>query len=129
VDAGVLPPSVGFLDLNKVFALLASPVLRSSENLRKLQDQCFALHWRLRNFHLDKNPMNFHAFARECWFGPLDISSARLSDEDLAIGDMPIGKVPEQEFQKALSAANERHLAINWLANGGDVYLETDTST
>jgi hypothetical protein len=31
--------------------------------------------------------------------------------------------------QKALSSACERHLAINWLTGGGDVYSETDTST
>jgi hypothetical protein len=34
-----------------------------------------------------------------------------------------------QNFQKALSIANERHLAINWLVDGGEIYSETDTST
>jgi hypothetical protein len=42
---------------------------------------------------------------------------------------MPIGKAPEEGVQKALSTASERHLAINWLADGGEVYSETDTST
>jgi hypothetical protein len=129
VDVATLLPAVGFLELNKSTALLASPSLRSREELGKLQKQCFALHWRLRNFSLDKKPLNFRTFARECWFGPLDVSWARFSADDLALGDVPIGKAPPEEFQKALSSANERHLAINWLADGGEIYSETDTST
>ena len=73
--------------------------------------------------------MDFRAFAGNCWFGPLDISSARFCDEDLAIGDEPIARASEEEFRKALSTANERHLASNWPADGGEVYSETDTST
>ena len=73
--------------------------------------------------------MNFHTFARECWFGPLDISTARFCNDDLAIGETPIGNAPEEEFRKALSTANERHLAINWLVDGGEIYSETDAST
>ena len=129
VDAGVLLPNVGFLNLNQATALMNSPALRPAEELRKFQDQCFALHWRLRNFRLDKRSMNFRTFARECWFGPLDVSSARFCDDDLAIGEMPIGKASEEDFRKALSTANERHLAINWLVEGGEIYSETDTST
>jgi len=61
--------------------------------------------------------MDFRTFARESWFGPLDISLARLAEDDLAIGPTPIAKAPEEEFHKALSIANERHRAINWLAD------------
>jgi hypothetical protein len=129
VDAGELLPAVGFLNLNEATKLLASPVLRDAEELRKRQDQWFALHWRLRDFSLHKKSINFRTFARECWFGPLDSSGARFCHEDLAIGGVPIGKAPEEEFRKALSAANERHLAINWLADGGAIYSETDTAT
>jgi hypothetical protein len=55
VDAGELLPAVAFLDLGKATALLAAPSLRSQEELRKLRDQCFALHWRLRDFRLNKS--------------------------------------------------------------------------
>jgi hypothetical protein len=129
VDAGLVLPAVGFLDLSRAVAFLKEPQLRSSQQLRTVQDQCFALHWRLRNFHLDKKPMNFRKFAGECWFGPLDISSARFCDDDLAIGDESIGSAREEEFRKALSIASERHIAINWLVSGGEVYSETDNST
>lgn len=128
VDAGILLPSLGFLDPAGAAELMKSPALRSPETLRKMQDQSFAFHWRLRNFRLDKRPMNFRTFARECWFGPLDVSTARFEEDDLAIGDAPVSKVSGEEFHRALSSANERHLAINWLAGGG-IYSETDTST
>lgn len=129
VDAGVLLPVVGFLDLNQATALLASPSLRSPEELRELKSQCFALHWRLRNFQLDKQAMDFRAFSRESWFGPLNVSRVRFCENDLALGERPVSKASAEEFQKALSTANERHHAINWLVAGGASYSETDTST
>ena len=129
VDAGTLLPAVGFLDPNHAPALLASPALRSAEELRKLKNQCFALHWRLRDFQLKPQAMDFRAFARESWFGPLNVSSVRFCENDLALGDRPISKASAEEFQKALSTANERHRAINWLVVGGASYAETDTST
>jgi hypothetical protein len=129
VDPGELLPAAGFLDLNQATRLLASTSLRSTESLRELQDQCFALHWRLRNFHLDQRPINFQKFAADCWFGPLDVSTARFCDDDLAVGDVPISRASEDDFERTLSAASERHLAINWLVEGGELYSETDTST
>jgi hypothetical protein len=129
VGAGALLPALGFLDLNRATELLASPRLRRQEELRTLQNQYFALHWRLRNFSLDKKRLDFRKFARECWFGPLDLSSARFCEDDLAIGEVPIRKARLEAFQKTLSIANERHLAVNWLAHGGELYSNTDTST
>jgi hypothetical protein len=41
----------------------------------------------------------------------------------------PISEAPPDVFGRAQSAAMERHLAINWLAHGGEIYSETDTST
>ncbi len=103
--------------------------LQSHEELRKQQEVCFALHWRLRNFGLNRKAMDFRTFAQTSWFGPLDVSSARACENDLALGDVAISQAPEPEFQKALSTANERHRAINWLVDGGEVYSQTDTST
>src|SRR5207302_5289868 len=63
VDAGILLPAVGFLNLNQATALLASPCLRAREELRKMQDQCFALHWLLRRLHPYQLTMNLLMFA------------------------------------------------------------------
>jgi hypothetical protein len=39
--------------------LLANPTLRSREEIRALRDRLFALHWRLRNFHIKPGVMDF----------------------------------------------------------------------
>jgi hypothetical protein len=44
---------------------------------------------------------------------PLDISPFRLIDGDLALGECAINDAPEDVFRSALSAAMERHKAIN----------------
>jgi uncharacterized protein DUF4272 len=129
VDPTALLTAVGFLDLNKSTALLASPALRRLEELRRLQQKCFAVHWRLQEFLLKKKKMNFRTFARDCWFGPLDVSLVRFHDHDLAIGKLAISNAPPEEVNKTFSAIRERHLASNWLVDGGKVYSETDTST
>ncbi len=72
--------------------------------------------------------MDFRAFARDCWFGPLDVSAFRLVEDDLALGEYAISGAPEDLFRSALSAAMERHKAVNWLVGGG-VYSQKDTST
>jgi hypothetical protein len=109
--------------------LLRRPRLRPAQELAALRKQMLGLHWRLRDFTLRPQPMDFRAFARDCWFGPLDISPFRLIGGDLALGDHAISNAPEDVFRSALSAAMERHQAINWLTGGGAVYSETDTST
>jgi len=129
VDAGVLFPAVGFLDLNKATSLLSSASLRSAAELQTLKRQCFALHWRLRDFSLKPKPLDFRSFARESWFGPLDVSSARFCEDDLALGDVSIAKAPASAFRTALGIVQERHRAVNWLSGGARLYSETDTST
>jgi hypothetical protein len=129
VHTGSLIKVVGIPGLNQATALLAGPTLRSGEELRKLQKQCFALHWRLRSFSLNRKPMDFPAVARKWPFGPMDVSSARFCNEDLAIGKTSISQAPAEEFRTALSIANERHQCINWLVDGGKVYSETNTGT
>jgi hypothetical protein len=73
--------------------------------------------------------MDFRDFGQTAWFGPFDLSSLRLIANDLAIGDYEISKAPPDVFQGALSSAQERHLAINWLCGYSPIYSETDTST
>ena len=129
IDAAALFPIIGFLNLNQACNFLGAPKLRSADELRKLQQQCFALHWRLRDFHLRKRSLDFETFARESWFGPLDVSVVRFCENDLAIGELPILQASDGAVRTALSTANERHLAINWLVEGGDIYSKTHTST
>jgi hypothetical protein len=121
--------SLGFPDVETARALVARPLLRPPAELEALRKQMLGLHWRLRDFTVRPQALDFQAFARDCWFGPMDLRPFRLIDGDLALGDHAIGDAPEELFGSALSAAMERHKAINWLTGGGDVYSKTDTST
>lgn len=128
VSPQTLLRSVGFLDEQAAAGLLADPELRSREELDELGKQLLGLHWRLRDYTLRPQAMDFRVFAKDCWFGPMDISPFRLIDGDLALGEHAIHGAPEELFGRTMSAARERHQAINWL-HWGDVYSETDTST
>lgn len=129
VEPGALLSSVGFLDEDAARALLTEAKLRPTEELQRYGTEILALHWRLRNFTLRPDPMDFPEFGRNAWFGPFDLSSFRLIANDLAIGGYEISKAPSDVFQATISSAMERHLAINWLRGYSRIYSETDTST
>ncbi len=120
--------SLGFLDAEASRQLLADPSLRAPAELEALRKQLLGLHWRLRDFTLRPQAMDFRAFARDCWFGPLDITPFRLIGDDLALDEYAISDAPEDVFQSALSSAMERHKAVNWLMSGG-TYSQADIST
>jgi len=89
----------------------------------------FALHWRLRNFHITPNAMDFAEFARNCWFGPLDITGLPLVDGDLEIKGQRIDRADPDAFRAALRAAQERHQAANWLRAGPKLYADASVAT
>jgi hypothetical protein len=129
----VVPPdlyeSIGLFDSEAGKQLLAAPNLRSPDELASMQTHLLAFHWRVRDFSLRPQPMDFVEFSRNCWFGSFDIQQFRVIDGDLAIGESAIMKSPEEAMRSVQSAAMERHMAINWLMGYSDIYSETDTST
>jgi hypothetical protein len=129
VIASDLLTSVGILDAEASLELMANPNLRSHEEIAIRREQIFALHWRLRNWRLNGQRLDFREVSRTAWFGPLDISGLQLLESDLAIGKLPIFRASDDAVRFASSAALERHLAINWLAGSSEVYSETDVST
>src|SRR5262249_50349751 len=107
--------SLGLLDAEAASALLAGAQLRSRQGISTRPTRLFALHWRLRNFRLKPEAMDFAEFARTCWFGPLDITDLPLADGDLAIGGQRLDRADHDEMASTLSTAQERHQAANWL--------------
>ena len=89
----------------------------------------FALHWRLRQFYLKLDKMDFKQFAKEAWFGPLDISGLRFIDNDLALGETGISQAAGEEFRKCLRITSERHQTANWLIGSDKIYSKVATST
>lgn len=103
--------------------------LKSSEEIENAAARAFAIHWRLRQFSLAGEPLNFAEFAKTAWFGPLNIENVALQENDLALGGQPIAKAPADMLRLAASIAKERHQAFNWLLGYAEIYSEVDTST
>jgi hypothetical protein len=121
--------SMGLLDVDAGRELLRSPALRPSEELAAMRTHLLMLHWRLRNYSLRPQPMDFVAFSKSCWIGSFDISALRLVGNDLAIGRVAIHRAGQGARERVSSLALERHLAINWLMGNSKIYSQTDTST
>lgn len=132
-DEIVKPPkllrSVGLLDAFTASQLLEKPRFRPQADLDAQWTHQLMLHWRLREFSLRPQPIDFVALSQKCWFGSFDVRLFRIINNDLAIGNQEISKAPRDAVETATSIALERHLAINWLKNGGERYSETDVST
>jgi hypothetical protein len=121
--------SLGLFDADTAGALLANPALRPRKEIGTLRDRLFALHWRLRNFHLNPGVMDFAEFAWTCPFGPLDIAGLPLVEGDLGLQGARIDRAPRDVFSSAHSAALERHQAVNWLWEGPQQYSLASTAT
>jgi Domain of unknown function (DUF4272) len=128
-DVFTLWETLGDLDADRARALLAAPSLRPRDEIAALRDRLFALHWRLRDFTIRPQRMDFAGFARTAWFGPLDITGLPLAEGDLALRGVPIDQADPELLRAVTSAAQERHLAVNWLYEGPGRYSEADVST
>ena len=125
-----LLPAAGFLNPENAKALLSSPALRSADELDDYSQQVFACHWRLRNFNIKPEAMDFRNFGETAWFGPLDLKWAKFDEKnDLALAGTAISEVDRDTLSTCSSIANERHLASNWLKGTSNIYSETDTPT
>jgi hypothetical protein len=121
--------ALDFLDDDASRNLLLTPALRPIKELEWQNRRLLGIHWRLRDYTLRPQAMDFRAFARDCWFGSFDLAGIRLIGDDLALGDAALSAADQQAFATAYSAARERHLASNWLLGQSRIYSETDTST
>ncbi len=116
-------------DAARAQELIDRATLLSSEEIEALNEHLLAFHWRMVNFRLRPEAMDFVEFSKNCWFGSFDIDKFRVRDGDLVIGSKPIHRADHQTLSICGSIAQERHLAINWLKGESEIYSETDTST
>lgn len=106
-----------------------TPKLRNPDELEKLSCQMFAIHWRLRQYDIDPKAMDFAEFAPRAWWGPMDLSLARLANNDLEVNGMPLYESSEENWKCASGIMEERRKAVHWLQGEHPVYSENDTST
>lgn len=129
IDVDVVAAALGVPDASKASDALGRVHAPQPDERRNLRLQLLALHWRVRDFGLRRRSLAFADFAQTAWFGPLDLTMARIAnDGDLEIDDVPISSAQPAALSKVTSIITERHLAANWLC-WGDIYSETDTST
>jgi len=132
-DELVTPPdlyqSMRLFKADEAREILEEPNLRPIEELDEMAIHLLMLHWRVRDFSLRPEPMDFVAFSKKSWLGEFDISRFRILDNDLAIGNAAIADAPADEVGRVQSLAMERHLAINWLMGDAELYSDVDTST
>jgi hypothetical protein len=127
--AQTLFEAAGVLRADAARELLAAPALRPRDEIAALRMRLFALNWRITEYHIRRQAMDFARFAATAWFGPLDITGLPLVEGDLAIGAVRIDRASPRELARARSIVHERHLAANWLWEGPELYSETDVST
>jgi Domain of unknown function (DUF4272) len=109
--------------------VLDAPRMRTPAEIEHWANTYLTLHWRLREFLLQRQPIDFEASVRRATWGPLTVAELRLIGGDLAIGDVRIDRAPEPAFRKVLSIAGERHHAFNWLLGFESIYSEISTDT
>jgi hypothetical protein len=129
VELNPLWRSLGLLDADVSQALVTEAALRPRTEIGTLRNRMFALHWRLRNYHLTPDVMNFAEFARTCSFGPLDLTGLPLVEGDLGLRGVRLDRAPPDVFSTAHSIAQERHQAVNWLWEGPERYSEASVAT
>jgi hypothetical protein len=127
-DPKAVADRLGFLS-DRSKTPLATPRLRESTEIEHWADTYLTLHWRLRQFSLDRIKMDFANFVSRCTWGPLNTKELELIEGDLAIQGQRIDRVPEWSYRTALSIAQERHRAFNWLLGYEPIYSEVTTDT
>ena len=104
-------------------------VLRDAQVIDKLAFQMLAIHWRLQQYSLESKALDFVDYAKRAWCGPMDLSLAKLIDNDLAVGNAPFVVAPEEAWRCANGIMQERRKAAHWLLGHEPVYSENDAST
>lgn len=121
--------SIGFLEPDGLDLLSPSSELRDPEEIEKFAELMLSAHWRLRQYSLDGEAMNFAEFARTCYFGPLETEGLEFAASDLAVGGHPLSEVSEDEWREVMSIVRERHEAANWLIGQDPAYSEITCDT
>ena len=129
-DARTMWLAAGLLDHDATREVLDAPVLRPRDELEAMRERLFAIHWRMTEFRLRPGTLDFVDLAvRMPWLSAAAVRELPLVDDDLAIGGIRIDRAPPDAVRTTASIAVERHLAINWLCDGPEIYSATDVST
>jgi hypothetical protein len=128
VDVPTLAADVGW-QRSPTDTVLHEPVLRPVEEIEKLGQNLLALHWRLRQFSLKREAIDFVAFARDVSWAVFSLEGVRLGDRDLEIGGKALAACSENEWRTVSSIVSERDRAVRWLLGDATLYSEVSCDT
>lgn len=127
VETDNLLSALSLLDITMSQHKLAHPNLRSPNQLQTYNDQIFAFNWRLVDFRVRPEAIDYANV--DFGYGKFDLSWATLKKSDLSLQGTPIAKADQELVQTMNSAAVERHKASNWLQGYGRLYSDVSTDT
>lgn len=121
--------SLGFLQPTDS-TVLSRPELRLAEDLREYNEFIYNLHWRVRDFSLNRRSYDFESLARKAWGEPVQRHGLVLQERDLCVGGVPISRTEEPAWRTLASITQERHRASNWLIGyASEDFYEVSTDT
>ncbi len=120
--------AMGFLD-DRENTPLARPRLRSTSEIEQKANTYLTLHWRLVEQDDHPGRMDFVSYVAKCDWAALRIDELEILDGDLAIKGVPIDQVDYAEFRQALSIAQERQRAFDWLLGFDPLYSQVAADT
>ena len=121
--------SLGFLQPTNA-TVLKEPELRSPDDLHEYNEFIYNLHWRVRDFSLNKRSYDFESLARKAWGEPVLRHGLVLCERDLCVGGVPISRAEERVCRTLASITQERHRASNWLSGyASEDFYEVTTDT
>jgi hypothetical protein len=130
MDLKAAGDAVGFLDTSSAKALLSSAELRPSPEIDRVAAHNAIVHWRLRQFSLGPDRMDFPGYLRQFpAFKPCWLDGLRFVEDDLAIGEKCVADTADDEFEACRCNAVERQIAAKWLQGDREVYSEVPAST
>ncbi|MCA9615539.1 MAG: DUF4272 domain-containing protein [Myxococcales bacterium] len=119
-EEGVFRPSI--------VEALTQPRLRSADELDWMYRRLLGLHW--RSVELRVNPgraVDMVAFARDNFFGGMDLTGLPLAEDDVAVDGVPIARARDAGLFGSIAV--ERHVAILWLTGQHALYSEIIANT
>ena len=121
--------SLGFLQPSETTAL-NSPKLLPPEALQEYNEFIYNVHWRIRDFSINKKGYDFESLARKAWGEPITRHGLTLSENDISLNGVPLSKPAESEWRPFSSITRERHQASNWLIGyASEDFYEVTTDT
>jgi hypothetical protein len=128
-DPAASANTLGFLQSFEATAL-NSPALLPSEALQEYNEFVYNVHWRVRDFSLNKKSYDFESLAKKAWGDPVIRHGLTLSEKDISLQGVPLSKTAESIWRPFASITRERHQASNWLIGyASEDFYEVTTDT